>query len=72
MASYPEGVDMQAAKQYETLYLESNAVLAISGDIDVDSARKYVVEMFASLPPDTLKAEKPTLFTIDSHVKDCW
>lgn len=71
MASYPEGVDMQAAKQYEALYFSpSNAVLAISGDIDVDSARKYVVEMFASLPPDTLKAEKPTLFTIDSHVKD--
>lgn len=72
VATLDSGITMAAAKAYEKLYFNpKKAVLAISGDVNVDSVRRYVVEMFSLLPPDTVKVDlKPTLFSVQKPVAD--
>lgn len=72
VATLDSGITMTAAKAYEKLYFNpKKAVLAISGDVNVDSVRRYVVEMFSLLPPDTLKVDlKPTLFSVRKPAAD--
>lgn len=72
VAALDSGMTMQAAKAYESLYFSpKKAVLAISGDVHPDSVRKYVVEMFSLLPPDTVQVElNPTVFSVGDAVAD--
>ena len=72
VAALDSGMTMQAAKAYESLYFSpKKAVLAVSGDVHPDSVRKYVVEMFSLLPPDTVQVElNPTVFSVGDAVAD--
>ena len=58
VAALDSGVSLGAARAYRDLYFNpANAVLAVSGDVHPDTVRRYVVEMFSLLPPDTARAE---------------
>ncbi len=46
---------------YKTYYVPNNATLSISGDIDVDQAKKWINEYFASIPRGTRKMNRPTV-----------
>ena len=72
VAALDSGLTMGAVKTYEALYFNpKNAVLAISGDVDVDSVRRYVVEMFSLLPPDTSGVElRPKVFSVHDQAVD--
>lgn len=58
VAALDSSVSLGAAKAYRDLYFHpANAVLAVSGDVHPDTVRRYVVEMFSLLPPDTARTE---------------
>ncbi len=46
---------------YKTYYVPNNATLSISGDINVDQAKKWINEYFASIPRGTRKMNRPTV-----------
>lgn len=72
VAVLDSGMTMEAAKAYEKLYFNpKKAVLAVSGDVNPDSVRRYVVEMFSLLPPDTVRTElRPKIFSVTDAVAD--
>ena len=72
VAALDTEITLRSAKAYQKLYFNpANAVLAVSGDVHPDTVRRYVVEMFSLLPPDTTRFElKTKRFSVSDAVAD--
>ncbi len=46
---------------YKTYYVPNNATLSISGDINIDEAKKLIAKYFADIPRGTRKMNRPTV-----------
>ncbi|HVA98962.1 MAG TPA: pitrilysin family protein [Bacteroidia bacterium] len=46
---------------YKTFYVPQNATLSISGDIDIDEAKKFVAKYFTDIPKGTRPIPRPTV-----------
>jgi len=46
---------------YKTYYVPNNATLSISGDINIDEAKKLIAKYFAGIPKGTRKMNRPTV-----------
>lgn len=70
--------DLNAAKDedfmefYETFYVPNNAILSISGDLDIEETKKLVEKYFGGIPKGTKAIPRPTVKepALDGEVRD--
>ncbi len=61
----PEYLDLAKLDEfmefYKTFYVPNNAVLSISGDIDIEQAKKWIEKYFGSIPKGTREIPRPDI-----------